>query len=165
MATNHSFKLKRILFGNLAADGGMSTTLTEKFGETVLGTARFGGEDTTTTNFFVEEHDDAVESISVAGVLSFTFSTHNASQTAFLNAFGGTIVAGVYHAPDSEQDIEQSIRAELQTGLFFEFTRVKVKARPSLTMAKDTIGQIDFTCTILKPSKTGESKWRSGQVA
>jgi len=165
MATNHFFQLSKILIGNIAADGGMSTTLTERFGETVIGSANFTGDDTTETLFNVEEHDDAVESIAVAGNLRFVFSTHNTSPTALVAAFGGTVVSGVWHAPAAEQDIEVSVRAEMKTGIYLEITRIKLKARPAFSFTKDAIGQVDFVGTVLAPTKAGESKYRVGIIA
>jgi hypothetical protein len=165
MAVNHFFQLKSIKSGPVAGDGGMGTVLTEKFGETVLGSASFSGEDTTTTNFNIEEHDDAIESISIAGSLILNFSTHNASPAALLAAFGGTVVGGIWHAPASEIEIEQSIEIEMKTGLKLQITRIKLKARPNFTFAKDSIGQIDFTGTVLAPTKVGESKYRVIQPA
>lgn len=168
MATNHFFQLKRCLLGDVAADGGMGTALTEKFGETVINSMVFVGEAGTETTFNIEEHDDAVEAIQIPGLLRFSFATHNTRPAGLINAFGGTLSGvapnQIWHAPAQEVSIEQSIRAETKAGIFLEITRIKLTATPDFSFSKTRIGQINFTGILLAPTKAGESKYRIGTI-
>jgi len=87
-----AYGLKAITIGDIAVDGGMGTTLTEIFGETVLGTAVLESTEPTIENVMCEESSDPVESLTTADpVFTLKASTYNVSNVTMKALFGGTI--------------------------------------------------------------------------
>lgn len=163
MAKKRAIGLKALLMGPVAADGGMGTALTELVGNTVRGTASLTSTPLETTDILEEESDDPIESITTGGgVFTFVWSSYNIAPEVLVTAFGGTIVGGMWEAPDVIPTIEQSVKGETRNGIVAEAPRVKISADLALNMQIATPGQINFTGTILKPTKAATPKLRIG---
>lgn len=159
MAKKRAIGLKSILWGAIAVDGGMSTALTEIVGNTVRGTAVLNSTPVETTEILEEETDDPIESINTGGgVFTFVWSSYNIDPTVLVAAFGGTVALGMWKAPDVLPIIEQSIKAETRNGVIMEAPRVKITAELALNMQIENPGQINFTGTVLKPTKVATPK-------
>lgn len=165
MAKKRAIGLKNILMGNIGVDGGMGTALTEVVGNTVRGTAVLNSTPLETNDILEEETDDPIESITTGGgVFTFVWSSYNLAPEVLKAAFGGTINAtsGMWEAPDVLPTIEQSIKAETRNGIVVEAPRVKITAELALNMQIENPGQINFTGTILKPTKAATPKLQIG---
>lgn len=161
MAKQTAIGLKSILMGDVGADGGMGTTLTELVGDTVRGTAVLNSTPIESTDIMTEESDDPLLSITTGGgVFTFVWSSYNIDPTVLKKAFGGAINAttGVWEAPDKLPDIYQSIKAETRNGVIVQAVNVKITAELSLNMQVDSPGQINFTGKVLKATKESTPK-------
>src|SRR5690606_17833231 len=119
-----------------------------------------------TNDIMEEETDDPIESITTGGgVFTFVWSSYNIDPTVLVKAFGGTVVTGMWNAPDVLPTIEQSIKAETRNGIVMEAPRVKITAELALNMQIENPGQINFTGTILKPTKAATTKLSIGTPA
>ncbi len=163
MAKKRAIGLKSILMGDVGADGGMGTALTELVGNTVRGTAVLNSTPLEQTDILEEETDDPIEVITTGGgVFTFVWSSYNIDPTVLVAAFGGAVVAGMWEAPDVIPEIEMSIKAETRNGIVVEAPRVKVSAELALNMQLAAPGQVNFTGKIMKPTKAATSKLRIG---
>lgn len=163
MAKKRAIGLKSILMGPVGADGGMGTTLTELVGNTVRGTAVLNSSPVEKTELLEEESDDPIEILRTGGgVFTYVWSSYNIAAEVLVAAFGGTVVGGMWEAPDEIPDIEMSIKAETRNGIVIEAARVNISAELALNTQKETAGQVNFTGTIMKPTKAGTPKLRIG---
>jgi hypothetical protein len=90
MASKRMLGLVTLKVGPVANDGGMGTELVA-IGDTVLDSCVFSEADGTTQEFFVEELDDAVETIvTQKGTESINWSTNNLHGRNLALIFGGT---------------------------------------------------------------------------
>lgn len=69
------------------------------------------------------------------------------------------VVVEKWEAPDSFPDVEISLQGTDKKGNVVKFPRVKLSSKPSLSFAKDKLGQIDIAGTVLQPTKSGEKRW------
>lgn len=165
MAKKRAIGLKSILMGAIGADGGMGTSLTELVGNTVRGTAVLNSTPVETNDIMEEETDDPIESINIGGgIFTFVWSSYNIAPEVLKAAFGGSINATteMWEAPDVLPTIEQSIKAETRNGIVMQAPRVKITAELALNMQLENPGQINFTGTILKPTKAATPKLQIG---
>src|SRR4051812_34884827 len=101
----------------------MGTSLTA-IGDTVAGSATMTTSDDTKTDFNIEESSSPVMSIiSTPGAITLTWSTYNNDVDNLVRLFGGTKVAGngtttgdKWEAPDTFQELEQSIEVQWKSG-------------------------------------------------
>jgi hypothetical protein len=90
MASKRMLGLVTLKVGPIANDGGMGTTLVT-IGDTVKDSCVFSEGDATKQEFFIEESDDAVESIiTQKGVEAVNWSTSNLHGRNMALIFGGT---------------------------------------------------------------------------
>jgi len=89
--SKHTFGLQNVLMGNIAADGGVGTSLVA-VGETVSGTAEMTTTDPTITDIMIEESDSPIESIVQAGITEMKWSTYNIDGGQLLKFFGGVYI-------------------------------------------------------------------------
>jgi len=89
--SKHTFGLQNVLMGDIAADGGVGTSLVA-VGETVSGTAEMTTTDPTITDIMIEESDSPIESIVAAGITQMAWSTYNIDGGQLLKFFGGVYI-------------------------------------------------------------------------
>lgn len=83
--------LVSVEMGAIAGDGGMGTVL-EAIGNTFQGTATLTTEDPQTTDFFIEEQDDPIESVvTQKGVTSLALSCVDVKASTLQKFFGGSV--------------------------------------------------------------------------
>lgn len=88
------YALKGIIMGDVAADGGMGQSLTEVFGETVLGTATLTVDKPTKTGVKTEEKKNSIFFIDGEDPdFTLNASTYNISAKTMKKLFGGNIAA------------------------------------------------------------------------
>ncbi|MDR1652231.1 MAG: hypothetical protein LBS01_01015 [Prevotellaceae bacterium] len=168
----YTIGLSSISIGDIAADGGMGASLTV-LGQTAQDTCKFVQEDPETTDFYAEETDDPVFSMSKAGKTTFSFSVMNPELTTLQTLLGGTITAAdvensipaKWNAPDIMPVIEKSVRITPQQGLAFDIPRMKIVAKINGEFSKKNMFLIEVTGTALQPEKTGIKKYTAYKVA
>jgi hypothetical protein len=159
MANVYTLGLAKIEIGDIASDGGMGETLTV-WGQTLQGTCNVTQDDPETTDYYAEELDDPVVSISKRGKTTVAFSVMNPDVTALQKFFGGTVDSSatppVWKAPSNLPVIEKSIKITPQMGLIWEFPRVKIIAKINGQFSRENIFVIEVTGTVLQPTKAAE---------
>jgi hypothetical protein len=160
MADIYTLGLAKIEIGDIASDGSMGTTLAV-WGQTLQGTCNITQDDPETTEFFAEELDDAVVSISKRGKTTITFSIMNPDTSVLQKTLGGTVSgtgdAAKWNAPTKLPVIEKSLKITPQQGLVWEFPRVKIVAKINGAFSRDNVFAIEVTGTALQPTKSGTS--------
>jgi hypothetical protein len=100
----YTLGLASIEMGAVGSDGGMGTSLAQ-LGYTNKDSCSFTQEDPETEEFYAEEVDDPVVSISRAGKKTFNFSVMNPDVEVLTALLGGTSSgtgdAAVWSAPDT----------------------------------------------------------------
>jgi hypothetical protein len=167
MADVYTLGLAKIEIGSIASDGGMGTSL-EVWGQTLQGTCNITQDDPETTEFFAEELDDPVVSISKRGKTTLVFSIMNPDTTALKNTLGGTVAgsgdAVKWTAPSNLPVIEKSVKVTPQQGLVWEFPRMKIVAKINGAFSRENLFVIEVTATALQPTKTGTAPFSAYKV-
>lgn len=148
--------LTKIELADIGADGtpGEYATL----GLTHEGSCTMVDEDPTTQDFYCEEEDDPVVSISKRGKTTINFSVMNASPGTMKKAFGGEVANGTWEAPEKMPIIEKAVRITPQLGCTFEVPRASLVAKINGTFSKTGIFLVDIVLTVKKPKKGGRIK-------
>jgi len=159
MADVYTLGLAKVEMGDIATDGGMGQSLTV-IGQTLQGTCNVTQEDPETNEFYAEELDDPVVSISKRGKTTLAFSVMNPDLAALQRFFGGTIsgtgAAAKWNAPVQLPVIEKSVKVTPQMGLIWEFPRMKINAKINGQFSRENIFVIEVSGTALQPGKTSE---------
>jgi hypothetical protein len=167
MADVYTLGLAKIEIGDIANDGGMGTSL-DVLGQTLQGTCNISQDDPETTEFFAEELDDPVVSISKRGKTTLTFSIMNPDVQVLQKALGGTVSgsgdAAKWSSPTQIPIIEKSVKVTPQQGLIFEFPRVKIVAKINGAFSRDNIFVIEVTGTALQPTKSGTAPFTAYKI-
>lgn len=151
-----------IKLGAIAADGGMGTSLTA-IGDTVLNSAVFETAEGTKTDLFGEESDTPLESITQAGVTTFSFSSHNLDADSLILLFGGTkttVAPFTWEPPAAIAAKELSIEVIDKKANKLEMVRVSVSASFAVNFNKTSLGQVNVVGTVLTPTKAGTAAFK-----
>ena len=166
MATKVSYSLSAIKIGDVGADGGMGTALTEFVSDPIRDTAVFTQADGSTTDFNTEISDDPYYSVTTPGKKTITFDIYGESVAQLQQVFGGTTTAGTGGAPDQWDapsdtiQLEQSIEFTHKSGSKLQFPRVSLTARPEWNFKRTSLPVIHISMDVLKPTKAGVGPWR-----
>lgn len=156
-----------ITFGDIAADGGMSTSL-EALGYTLEGTAKINTEDGTTTDYKVEEVEDPIDSEVTQGKMTVQLTIADPDEDTFINVFGGSKSGSgantVYQYPATIPSIEKSIKVTPKKGIGFNFVRAKITGKFTSDIGRGKLMGVEITATILTPTKDGEPKFDTFRV-
>ena len=161
----YTLGLASIEVGDIAADGGMGENLTS-LGYTYQDTAQMTTNDPATTDFYAEEVDDPVLSISRAGTIQFKWSLMNPSVETLQTLMGGTIKKtgegaeehDTWEAPDVLPTIEKSVKITPLQGLKFAVPRLRIVAKLNGNFSKTGMVLVEVTGTVMKPEKEGIKK-------
>lgn len=160
--------LAKIEIGAIAVDGGMGTSLAV-IGYTAENSVTFSEEDGTTTEFYAEEIDTAIDSVTKAGKRSVNFTLASPDPDQLVAVFGGTTSGTApnktWKAPDSIPVIEKSLKITPSKGLVFSFPKVSLAAKFSGGFSKTDTLKVDVIATVLQPDKAGEAKASATPVA
>jgi hypothetical protein len=163
----YTLGLSKIEMGDVASDGGMGSSLSV-IGYTYQGTCTMTSEDAETNDFYAEELDDPVLSISRTGKTTFKFSVMNPDVNILKQFLGGTVSgsgdAAKWNAPDTMPVIEQSVRITPQQGLIFEIPRLKITAKINGPFSKTEMFLLEISGTVLVPEKTGVPKLTATKI-
>jgi hypothetical protein len=164
----YTIGLSSIEIGAIASDGGMGTTLAT-LGYTFQDTCKLTQEDPETTDFYAEEVDDPVFSMSKAGKTTFAFSIMNPELATLQSMLGGTVTgtgdAAKWSAPATMPVIEKSVKITPQQGLVFEIPRMKIVSKINGEFSKKGLLLLEVTGTALQPTKSGTTKYTAYKVA
>lgn len=149
--------LQKIEFGDIAADGGMGTTLSE-LGYTYKDSFAFNTEDGTQIEHYAEEVDDPIIALEKPGKITIEFDVMNPDINTLQRVLGGTIDGDKWTAPATSVAKEWSCKVTPEQGLIFEVPRVSVTGTLSGTYSKDGIFLVHVKCTVLVPKKEGLGK-------
>lgn len=157
----------KIEFGEIAADGGVSTTFAA-WGYTLEGSAAINTDDPTETEFKVEEIDAALDTDVTAGKMSLTLTIADPDEETLVNIFGGaktgTGAATVYTFPTANPVVEKSIKVTPKKGLGIIVPRAKLTGKFSSEVGRGKLLGIEITGTILQPTKSGVGKFSTFRV-
>jgi hypothetical protein len=146
----------------------MGTTLAT-VGYTYQGTCTMTTEDPETTDFFAEELDDPVLSISRSGKTTFSFSLMNPDVNVLQQFLGGTVSSSgdtaKWNAPGIMPVIEKSVKITPQMGLIFEIPRLKITAKINGPFSKSEMFLLEVSGTVLVPTKAGVNKMNATKIA
>lgn len=164
----YTIGLAKIETGNIAADGGMGTSL-EQLGYTYQDTCTMTQDDPETNDFYAEEVDDPVKSFSKAGKIVLSYQLMNPSPEAMVTLMGGTASKSnpsladndTWNAPDAQPQIEKSVRITPAIGYIIEIPRAKITAKIDAQFQKSGMFVIQVTATVLTPEKEGVSKLKT----
>lgn len=96
-----------------------------------------------------------------ANALSASAASIGGTGTGFsqvVTSVFGSATSEKWEAPDSFDDVEKSIRVTDKKGNKILIPRAKIAAKLGLSFAKDKLGQLDMSATILQPTKSGEKR-------
>lgn len=154
------YGLKAASFGNIEADGGMSTTLAA-IGATVSESAMVEFAEATSTEFEIEESDDPFFMINSPGKKTVKLSSYDTDPATLVKWFGGTVTQDddgndKWNIPSNSVNIEQSIKLEMLKGGIWTITRANINASLVWNLSKSKLPQVNITATILTPEKANE---------
>ena len=163
MSEKRTFGLKSIKIGEIAADGGMGTSLSV-LGVTDEGSATFTKAEDTTKEFFCEESDDPIETVTKKGITSLEWSIVDFSPVTLVKVLGGTVdttvpATPVWEAPDSAAVIEKSIEFITKTDVKVQIVRAKISASMDWKLGKEAIGVVKIKATVMMPTKAGTKSY------
>lgn len=126
----------------------------EAFGLTYENTCTMAQEDPETTEFYSEEEDDPIETITKGGKTTFNFSIMNPTTALLKRLFGGTVndTTKAWEMPDSVVEVEESLIIVPKKGLKFQIPRAKLVAKLNGEFSKKGIFLIEVVATVLKPN-------------
>lgn len=153
--------LTHIKMGAVGGDGGMGTSLTPiGDGRTLEGTARLAKDEDELTEFYAEEVDDPIYASLKKGKtrLEWTIVDFTASELARI--MGGKDNGGVWEAPATAADIEQSIEVLTKTNLKIELVRCKIQANFDTALGRAELGQVRVVATVLNPTKAATPPYK-----
>lgn len=130
----------------------------EAFGLTYEDTCNMAQEDPETTEFYAEEEDDPIETITKGGKTTFNFSIMNPTTAMLKRLFGGDVKSDVWEMPDKAAEVEESLIIVPKKGLKFQIPRAKLVAKLNGEFSKKGIFLIEVSATVLKPNSSSLKK-------
>jgi len=153
-----SIKVKKLWYGPIEADGGISTQLTELQIGTREATCQFNGSDADTTTY-KNVLGDVVESAIVKGDTTMNFQFADFDAEVIADMIGGVVVEDAdsirFESPaNPNQSIERSILFLTDKNVLVSLPRCSFDAFP--IMNDDDLHYFQVNTTVLTPSKVGE---------
>lgn len=155
--------LKKLEFGNIPSDGGVSNSWFT-LGYTRRETFSFNSEDGESTDFYAEESDTAIDSVTTPGKETFECDLMDFDLETLQKVFGGKIEGkgdnATYHSPEKIIAKEWNCKITPEKGYIFTYPRISLMPKISGSFTKKELLQIHIVCTILMPLKDGLAKWQ-----
>lgn len=167
MSERITIGLKSLKMGDIEEDGGMGTTLAA-LGQTYENTAVLTQEDGDETDFYVEEVDDPVETISKKGATTLEWAILDMTPDTLKKVLGGDVTGtgeqAVWSGPTEVPEIEQSLELISKKNIKYEIPRARIKARLDVNFSKQEVGLVRITARVLTPTKTAEAPIKISKV-
>lgn len=152
MATTYGVGCKNIKAGNLAADGGISTTLTD-IGKLYKQTVSLVEEDGVVTKHFAEgQRFPFLNVFDAAGVL-LKFTLVDISAANLAKWLGGTVTTTTWDGASDSFSIEQSITSDTLFGVTIQIVRCFLYGKITWNMNRTEIAKIEVTGEVMQPDK------------
>ena len=148
--------VSQILFGAIAADGGMGTNLAP-VGYTNQDSCTVTMDDPDVTEFYAEEVDMPVVTKSKKGKVTIALSVMNPSIETLAMFLGGEADTTnlEWNNGTTYENIELSCRIIPDQGFIFDIPRLKIDAKINGSLNNSSILTLDITGTVLQPEKEG----------
>lgn len=154
------YGLGQIQLSAIAADGGVGTSWAQ-LADTFKDSATLKQGEPTDTDFFEEENEDPILTISEKGTTPVEFSIVDITAARMAEVFGGTVNGnGDYEAPSTMPEVEKSLRIIPLKGPALVLTRVKITALIDWTISRKGLFKATIKGKLLTPLKTGEPPYR-----
>lgn len=155
----YTIGVSAITIGAIATDGGPGTTLAS-LGYTTEGSAKLTQADPETTEFFVEETDDAVYTKNKRGKVTLEFSISNPDADTLVALFGGSATGNspnkIWNMPATIPVIEKTVKVAPSEGFSgIIIPRGSLTAKLNGSMTKKDLFVVDVMVTALIPTKSG----------
>ena len=158
MAEKRALGVSSIMIGDIAVDGGVSTTFAG-LGTIYKDTASIEQETGEEFVHEAEELDDPIEIVPTKGRTKISWGITDFTAATLVKVLGGTVSgtapADIWQAPDTAQTIEKSVKVTSKNGTTFTYPRVSIKARVSYPLAKSGIAKVLIEGTVMQPTKSG----------
>lgn len=156
-AKKFTMGVSKILFGAIAQDGGMGSTLVAA-GYTNQDSCSITMDDPDITEFYAEEVDVPVITKSKKGKVTVNLSIMNPDINTLAQFLGGTADTTnmTWANGTTYENIELSCRIVPDQGFVFDFPRLKIDAKFSGELNNSSLLTLDITGTVLQPTKDGE---------
>jgi hypothetical protein len=156
MATTYGVGCKNIKVGNLAADGGISTSLAD-IGKLYKQTVSLVEEDGQVTRHFAEgQRFPFLNVVDAAGVI-LKFTLTDISAAILAKWLGGTAATNTWTSATDSFSVEQSVTADTLFGVTIEVVRCFLYGKITWNMNRTEIAKIEVTGEIMQPDKTGSA--------
>lgn len=162
MAVTNNIALDKIEVGTIEADGGVSASFAV-LGRTFRESASITQEENETHDFEVEEQDEPIASIiTKKGTTTIKWELVDWDVDVLQKVWGGSVVSGAWHEPDSLPEVELSVRLTPRIGKPFTYPRCKITATLAYDANRTGIARIIMSAKKLKPEKAGEPAFMWG---
>ncbi|HPV43786.1 MAG TPA: hypothetical protein PKX40_21610 [Spirochaetota bacterium] len=127
---------------------------------TVQGSLTISEDESTTTEFYVEEVTTPVHSIVTdPGKLTMTWRAYDMTPDLIAVMKGGTAATGTgvdyYYGPESVEPIERSLEITTTNDIVFEIPRASCLARFDSVLGRENLLEMEVKATALAPETTG----------
>lgn len=154
----YTYGLEKIEIADLAGDGGPGTTFAV-IGYTNPGTTKITTEQAAAVEKRCEEVSSPLVSIPGDETVSVDFQLIVEDVNTLPKVLGGSVVTGVWSAPDSKPIIEKTLKLTPKEGLVLTFNRVSIVGALNATLSKDgDLFYVDVKATVLQPTKSGTKR-------
>ena len=161
---NYLYGIKSVNYGAVVATGSgfaipASGDLTS-WAMTVAGSLTLSEDESTTTEFFVEEVSTPVHSIVTdPGKLNMTWRAYDMTPALIAVMKGGTSATGTgedyYYGPETVAAIEMSLVVTTTNDIVFEVPRASCLARFDSGLGRESLLEMEVKATALAPETTG----------
>jgi hypothetical protein len=155
MSKVRNIGMTSIVTGDIAPDGGLSTSMTP-LGRTYRETASITQEDNQTQDFLVEEQDDPVESVlTQKGTTTIQWDVVDFDPLEMKRIWGGEVVDDTWREPEELPVVEQSVKLTPKIGRPFIYPRCSLTATLVYNATRTDIARIRVKAKKLTPVKAG----------
>lgn len=154
MAEVTTYGLSKILSGEPTVDGSMPTSMTEMC-KTYRNSCEFVEDAPELKEEFSDQEEGAIVVFSTAGGKMIRFSTYDHAPETLTALKGGAVVDDKWAAPTGNVPIFKAISLVTDTGMVFDFPKVRVMANFNSKFMKDSLALIEVS---MKPLSPGAGK-------
>lgn len=161
---SYLYGIKSVKYGAVVATGDgfampASGDLTP-WAYTVQGSLTISEDESTTTEFYVEEVTTPVHSIVTdPGKLTMTWRAYDMTPALIAVMKGGTAATGTgedyYYGPESVEAIEMSLEVTTTNDIVFEIPRASCLARFDSVLGRENLLEMEVKATALAPETKG----------
>jgi hypothetical protein len=161
---NYMYGIKSVKYGAVVATGdGFAMPASadmSSWAYTVQGSLTISEDESTTTEFFVEEVSTPVHSIVTdPGKLNLTWRAYDMTPALIAVMKGGEAATGsgedYYYGPTTIDSLEMSLEVTTTNNIVFEIPRASCLARFDSVLGRENLLEMEVKATALAPNTTG----------